>query len=207
MLDHEPAEPLAFERIVFFSDAVFAIAITLLVLEIKVPHIAHTADAATTLSALGLLIPKAVGYVVSFVVLGSFWIEHHRVFRYITRFDAKLLWWNLAMLLVVAFMPFPTALFSENYTNPVALAVYAFALTGLGLAKIGLWRHAAAGHRLLATEVPPALVRNINFRSWAVPVVSFVVFVGAILGWGLAYIGFAFIPLAAWLLGKGATRG
>ncbi len=84
-------EPLAFERIVFFSDAVFAIAITLLVLEIKVPHIAHDAGAAETINALGMLIPKVVGYVVSSMVLGIFCLEQHRAFHSVLHSDPGVL--------------------------------------------------------------------------------------------------------------------
>jgi uncharacterized membrane protein len=195
-------EPLAFERIVFFSDAVFAIAITLLVLEIKVPHIPHTAGAAETLTILGRLIPKVVGYLVSFVVLGSFWIEHHRIFRYIRRFDAGLLWRNIFMLLIVAFVPFPTALFSENYTNTVALAIYSFTLVGVGLAKIWVWRYAAGDRRLLPADLGAGTVLTISRRSWAVPISAGGVALLAMAGFGWAYVGFATIPAVAWALGR-----
>jgi uncharacterized membrane protein len=198
------AEPLAFERIVFFSDAVFAIAITLLVLEIKVPHIPHEAGSAETLTELAKLIPRFVGFLVSFIVLGSFWIEHHRIFRHISSFDGGLLWRNLVMLLAVAFVPFPTALFSEYYTNPVALAVYALTLTAVGLSKIWIWRYAATGGRHLPAAIDPAVVRSISWRSWAVPITTSGVAIGAIMGSSMAYIGFAFIPLVAWMLGRGA---
>lgn len=200
----EYKEPLAFERIVFFSDAVFAIAITLLVLEIKVPHIPHDAGSTATFHELAKLIPRFVGFLVSFIVLGSFWIEHHRVFRHIRSFDGGLLWRNLAMLLAVAFVPFPTAFFSEYYTNAVALAVYALTLTAVGLTKIWIWRYAANGLRLLPADIDPAIVRSISWRSWAVPITTTIVAIGAMMGWSLAYIGFAFIPVVAWLLGKGA---
>jgi uncharacterized membrane protein len=198
------AEPLAFERIVFFSDAVFAIAITLLVLEIKVPHIPHEAGSAETINELAKLIPRFVGFLVSFIVLGSFWIEHHRIFRHISSFDGGLLWRNLAMLLAVAFVPFPTALFSEYYTNSVALAVYALTLTAVGLSKIWIWRYAATGGRHLPAGIDPATVRSISWRSWAVPITTGGVAIGAMMGSSMAYIGFAFIPLVAWMLGKGA---
>jgi uncharacterized membrane protein len=197
-------EPLAFERIVFFSDAVFAIAITLLVIEIKVPHIPQGATGAETIQALLHLLPKVIGYVVSFIVLGSLWIEHHRIFRYIHSFDGGLLIRNIAMLLAIAFVPFPTGLFSENYTNTVALAIYAITLSAAGFAKIWVWSYAARGHRLLVAGIDSQLVRTVSWRSWAVPLTSVVVAILAILGWPLAYIGFAFIPLVAWMLGKGA---
>lgn len=206
MTEPQHEEPLAFERIVFFSDAVFAIAITLLVLEIKVPHLPHAAGAGETLTALGLLIPKVVGYVVSFAVLGMFWVEHHRIFRYIGHFDGGLLGRNLAMLLTVAFVPFPTALFSENYANPVALAVYALTLLGVGLSKIWIWRYAVQTPGLLQAGTDAALIRTISRRSWAMPISSGLVALLAILGQPWAYALFGTVPLVAWALGRGVAK-
>ena len=141
-------EGLHFERIVFFSDAVFAIAITLLVLEVKAPHAPPGAPESELAVQLLHLLPKLIGFVVSFLVVGSMWIEHHRIFRYVAGYDGGLLWRNLAFLLAVAFMPFPTALFSENHTSRLALATYATSLGLVGLAKLWVWSYAARGRRL-----------------------------------------------------------
>ena len=199
-------DALSLERIVFFSDAVFAIAITLLVLEIKAPHVPPDPSATPMLRALFALIPKFTGFLVSFIVLGSFWIEHHRIFRYIRGYDAGLLWRNLLLLLAVAFVPFPTALFSENYTSSTALMIYALTLTAVGLLKIVVWRHAVRHPELLKPGLSPELVQTISRRSWAVPLTGLGVSVLAALGWHYAYVGFAFIPLVAWLLGRGVAR-
>lgn len=88
----------------FFSDAVFAIAI----LEIRVPHLGAEARGRELLVGVLQLLPKLIGFAVSFMVVGSMWIEHHRIFRHIERHDDGLLWRNLLFLLMVAFMPFPT---------------------------------------------------------------------------------------------------
>jgi uncharacterized membrane protein len=78
---HEPESGLSFERVVFFSDAVFAIVITLLVLELKVPHLEEHTDPALR-RALFNLLPRVAGFVISFLIVGLMWIEHHRIFRY-----------------------------------------------------------------------------------------------------------------------------
>ena len=95
------------ERLVFFSDAVFAIVITLLVLpltaEIKLP-----AEAQDLRHEVATQWPKIVSFVVSFLVIGQFWIAHHNTFSLIRRFDPGLLWLNLVVLQTVSFMPFPT---------------------------------------------------------------------------------------------------
>lgn len=97
---------LGFERVVFFSDAVFAIAITLLVLEIKPPHLEELNERALGHALLGLF-PKFIGFVISFMITGLMWIEHHRIFRYIKDYDAGLLWRNLLLLLCVSFVLSP----------------------------------------------------------------------------------------------------
>ena len=103
---------LQLERVLLFCDAIFAIAITLLVLEIKVPELHHASEA-QLLQGLADLIPKIVGYVVSFLVVGSYWAKHHLLYSWVRRYDERMLWGNLRMLLCVAFIPFPTAFLSE----------------------------------------------------------------------------------------------
>ena len=112
---HTDDPGLAFERLVFFSDAVFAIVITLLILplaaEVELPEttggVAHQ---------VGELWPRILTFIVSFLVVGQFWIAHHRMFDRLQRYDTGLLWLNLLSLLTVSFMPFPTAVLGANST-------------------------------------------------------------------------------------------
>lgn len=195
-------DSLGLERVLFFSDAVFAIAITLLILDVRAPHLPDGARNRELVEALAGLLPKLVGYLVSFMVVGSMWIEHHRVFRYIGRFDDGLLWRNLVLLLTVGLMPFPTALFSENHTLGGGLAVYAGCLAAVGLAKVWVWKYAAGDRRLLRHDVPDAVVGRIGRRSWAVPVTCVVTGALGAAGVRLAYLGFALIPAVAWLFDR-----
>jgi uncharacterized membrane protein len=195
-------DSLGLERVVLFSDAVFAIAITLLILEVRAPHLPEGAGNRDLVGALFGLLPKLIGYAVSFMVIGSMWIEHHRVFRYIGQYDDGLLWRNLVLLLTVGLMPFPTAVFSENHTLGVGLAVYAACLGAVGVAKVWVWRHASAGRRLLRHDVSKAVIGRISRRSWAVPVTCGVTGTLGALGVPFAYMGFAFIPAVAWLFDR-----
>src|SRR6185503_365540 len=154
---------LSFERVVFFSDAVFAIVITLLVLELKVPHLGDHTEPALRHSLVELL-PRVAGFVISFLIIGLMWIEHHRIFRYIADYDAGLLWRNLFLLLCVSFVPFPTALFSENFWSRTAFILYAASFGGVATAKFFIWRHAVAA-KLLKEGVTPELEVRIARRS------------------------------------------
>lgn len=122
------------ERLMFFSDAVFAIAITLLVIEIKVPHL-HTGDTHEAWASLRALIPNFLGYLLSFMVIGRFWIAHHTMLQMPEYFTPKLLWPNMMLLLVVAFMPFATANMAENLINRVPMIFYNVVLLALSLAS------------------------------------------------------------------------
>ena len=195
---HEAESGLSFERVVFFSDAVFAIVITLLVLELKVPHLtAHTESALR--HALFELLPRVAGFVVSFLIVGLMWIEHHRIFRYIADYDAGLLWRNLMLLLCVSFVPFPTALFSENFWSRTAFILYTASFGGVATAKLLIWRHAAAKN-LLKSEVSPELERRIARRSLAVPIACALAIALSFISIFLAPLSFAFIPLLARVL-------
>lgn len=200
----EPESSLSFERVVFFSDAVFAIVITLLVLEIKPPHLAEHNESALN-HALLQLIPKFTGFVVSFLIVGLMWIEHHRVFRYISHYDTGLLWRNLLLLLCVSFVPFPTALFSEFFWSRTAFIFYTASFGAVALAKLWVWRYAARGRRLLAADVDETTVKRISRRSLAVPLACVLAIALSFISILMAPFGFALIPLIARLLDP--TRG
>jgi uncharacterized membrane protein len=112
------------ERLIFFSDAVFAIAITLLVIEIRIPHLPRTATDADHWRALSQLKSSFFGYAISFALVGAFWIGHHRYFALAGRYHQKVLGWNMALLAVIAFMPFTTAYLSQNIDQHVPTLLY-----------------------------------------------------------------------------------
>jgi Predicted integral membrane protein len=145
-------------RLEAFSDGIFAIAITLLVLEIHVPagdHLWHK---------LGDLWPSYAGYVVSFLTIGIIWVNHHSTFSRITTVDRPLLFLNLLLLLTVAFLPFPTALVAEHLREgtdeDVAAAVYAASLLVMGAGFFATAVYAQRLHRL-----PREIIRAVAARN------------------------------------------
>ena len=155
------------ERLTFFSDAVFAIAITLLVIEVHVPH-PPTLDDAAYLQALGALLPSFMGFALSFLTIGALWIAHHRVFGLLEEHDERLVWPNMLLLMVVAFMPFATALMSSAPLAQVPEVFYAATLLLAGLLQHWLFRRALAPGRV-RPGVPPEDVAGLRWRSLGLP--------------------------------------
>ncbi len=159
-------------RIEAFSDGVFAIAITLLVLDIKVPQGAMAGP--HLLRALVNQWPAYLAFVTSFATIGIMWINHHRLFTLIRRTDHALLVCNSLLLLGVTFVPFPTALLSAYIRQPgehVAAMVYAGTFTVVAVFFNLLWRYAAHGHRLLDQRTSPEAVQAITRAyAWGPPV-------------------------------------
>ena len=155
----------ALDRVIFFSDAVFAIAITLLVLPLTDVHLTDR-NLARQLLALW---PQVFSFALSFIVIGLFWLSHHRVFQVIVRVDRRLLFLNLLMLMCVAFLPFPTAVLGDHGGQPAADVLYAASMSLLGLSSAALWHHASQRHRLVPADLDPAVIRYVSIRSWLVP--------------------------------------
>ncbi len=130
------------DRLIFFSDAVFAIAMTLLVVDVRLPPLRHVSEAALA-QALVDLVPQYIGFFISFLVVGRFWIGHHRAFGWLQRSDDRFVWLNLLFLLTIAFMPFPTTLISGYASTRIGVGVYAGWLIVAGLANVAVERHAA----------------------------------------------------------------
>jgi len=156
------------ERLVFFSDAVFAIAITLLALEIRLPATEGVMSEAELLRSLVALWQEYLSYVVSFLVIGAFWLGHHRKFRLIERYDRRLLWINLLLLMTVAFIPFPTSVISE-YGNTTGTIFYAASMTVSGLMLAALWWYASHHNRLVDPHLDRRQRRLETWRTLVVP--------------------------------------
>lgn len=121
-------------RVEALSDGVFAIVVTLLVLEIRVPHVADAASVPGLLDALRGLAPKFVSWVISFVTVCVIWLNHHRLLRLAGRVDGGLFWGNANLLLWTSFIPFPTALMGDYPGNPLAVSLYGAVMLLMGVA-------------------------------------------------------------------------
>jgi uncharacterized membrane protein len=159
-------------RIEAFSDGVFAIAITLLVLELKVPHLPGEAPLRALGDALLAEWPSYLAFVTSFFAILIMWANHHAMFNLVRRVDAPFLYANGFLLFVVTLVPFPTALLAEYLDRPaapLAAAVYGGTFVVGALAYNVLWRSAITGRRLLRADVPEERIERIT-RSYKVGV-------------------------------------
>ena len=191
---------LQLERIVFFSDAVFAIAITLLIIEVKVPHLEPSATENDYLIALVRLIPNLVGYFFSFLVIGAYWVGHHKIYGQIVNWNYGLVWRNIAFLLAIAFMPFTTAFFSENVTRRVPIVFYAATFALAGALEILMWRYAIK-HGLTDPEADQAELDHMTWRMAVLPVAGIVAALIGLIKPIFAGFAFALIPIAHRVIG------
>lgn len=170
-------------RIEAFSDGVFAIAITLLVLEIRVPHLENAPAGTTLLGALINLWPSYLGYMMSFLIIGIIWANHHNRFKHIQRSDHILLLLNTLFLMCVSFIPFPTALLAEYLREPekrqTAVAVYSGTLTLTSIFFNWLWLYAAQNHRLVDKSLNPRLLRAMTRHFLIGPLLYLISFIFA----------------------------
>jgi uncharacterized membrane protein len=181
------------DRIVNFSDAVFAIIITLLVLDIRVPQIPPALVSQELPGQILDLSPKFLSYAISFLVIAIYWQAHHRVFRPIRSYDRTLLWLNFLFLMAISFLPFPTSLLGEYSGEQLTVAIYAANAATASLLLVSISWYATSGHRLVAPDsVDDEAERLQRMQALAVPAVF-------LLSIGISF----FSPMAAmysWLL-------
>jgi uncharacterized membrane protein len=153
-------------RLETFSDGVFAIAITLLVLLFDVPDVSEGQSLGHVLAHQW---PSYASYVVSFVTIGIIWVNHHTLFRHIARADRVFLFVNVVFLMTVAFIPYPTAVVARYMRSGDARAaalLYGITMTAMAISFNVLWQYAARGYRLLAPDADRREVAGITRSFW-----------------------------------------
>jgi uncharacterized membrane protein len=193
--DHHP-RGYGLERLIFFSDGVFAIAITLLALDIRLPEGIGLRPVGELAVSLGSMWQKYIAYVISFLVIGSFWISHHRKFRYIQRYNRTLLNLNLLVLMVVVFIPFSSSLISIS-SDLIATVFYSATMVVGSVMVIILWRYVIGRGKLVPINLDPKVIK----RETILPLITggvFLISIGiAFINPDLARLSWVFILLAA----------
>jgi len=200
------AEDVGRGRVEALSDGVFAIVVTLLVLEIKVPHV-EVHDSATALGgALLALAPKFVSWVISFLTVCVIWMNHHRLFKVMARVDRGLFWWNANLLLWTSFIPFPTALMGDYPGNRLAVSFYGLVMLLMASAFVLLRRRMLAVPGLLHDQADRGLFRRGTRYSVVMGPLAYLA--GAGLAWVSVPAAFAcYAAIAIYFVFPHATRG
>jgi uncharacterized membrane protein len=192
-----------FGRILYFSDAVYAIALTLLALDLRVAHLTGDESApATMIAALDDLIPKLIAFGVGFALLARYWLAHHDFMSRLSALDSRLITLNLVYLAFVALLPFPTALIGEFESNPISGVVFAATLSVISLLETLMLGHA---HRagLMREQITPEESRYELIGSLQPAVMFLVTIPLAFISPTLMLLSWLVLgPVAGWAIGR-----
>jgi uncharacterized membrane protein len=182
---------LEFDRVAFFTDAVFAIAMTILVVAIAVPSLRHAASGSDLLGRLDDKSSEFIAFFIGFAVLGNYWTANHRFVGYLAATSPRFVGWNLVYLAFVAWLPFPTALLGTYDRNPVAVSLFAVSAAIVSGLEATLFR-IAQRDGLFRGPVPDPAYRH-AMRAALVPVVFFLLSVP------IAFLD-TYVAIAVWAL-------
>jgi uncharacterized membrane protein len=182
------------DRVVAFSDGIFAFAITLLVVSLDVPDIPAGLAGRGLVPALLDQAPRFASYAFSFLMVAIFWMAHHRMFQYIVRYDTTLLVLNFLMLFGVAFLPYPVELVGRYGDLPAAAAFYAASMAFVGFASAALWTYAVR-RELVGADTPPEVIRHFAWRALVAPVIFVVSALLAFVNVTAAYVSLGLIGI------------
>ena len=172
-LHNELKKEFQLERMILFSDAVFAIAITLLAIELKVPAIIHDVTDHKLAESLAELIPRFIGFLISFLIIGQYWTTHHRLFGFVVNYNLRLMWLNLFFLLAVVLMPFTSSFYSEYivYYLKTPVILYIGNICFLGFMNYAMWRYISNPRHGLSEGLVKPLASYFSMRAIVVPII------------------------------------
>ena len=163
-------EERGLDRIIGLSDAVFAFSLTLLALDLVVPDF-HGGDAAFLTQSLITEFPRFLIFFMTFFITGAYWRSHHRIFRFIRRYDDMLMQLNLVLLFFIILMPFITKLINEHGAVQIAVIIAALGYAAPGFLLTGIWHHSSKGHQLIDEKIPHDFIRATKIKSYITPLV------------------------------------
>jgi uncharacterized membrane protein len=206
-VDYNQIANRSLERVGALSDGLFAIAMTLIVLEIRVPELGPHATDGDIATALGALAPRFVTYLLSFLTLGIFWNGQQTQLSYLARGNRDLAWLSLLFLAIVALFPFTTSLLAEYLESRLALGLYWLDIAFCGLALLAIWTYIERAG-LLRDDVGPEVGRAVRRRILVAQALYLTGFLISLLPWGtfpaivfivLVQLNFAIAP-RVWIL-------
>ena len=161
---HEVGDRISRDRIVSLTDAVLAIVMTLLVLEIVVPELSRSEAATELPKRLLELLPDVWSYATSFIILGFFWISHDDRFHYVKRANRTLLWMTVFYLMFIAFIPFSTALIGAYGDQQISVIIYGINIIIVIVWSYLQWKYSTKEHRLVDSDLDPKFITRTSRR-------------------------------------------
>jgi uncharacterized membrane protein len=193
-------------RIDALTDGIFAVAMTLLVIELKIPESMHVKANADLLYALAHLIPKFIGWVVSFFVLATFWWGHHRAFNGVRHVDGKLIALNIGFLAFVSLMPFASSLTGEFVLAVTSQVFYASTMFGVAVFAQLLWRYIHRHPELCAHPMTVGELAGARARTFLLMALCILSIAVAIAKPGTGNMVFMFMGFAGFVGRKAEER-
>ncbi len=191
-------------RIENLTDAIFAIALTLLVLGVEVPSVAdETVPAAKLLVSL---FPDFFNYILAFVVLAFIWVFHHQQFHHLQRIDRTMLWLNIISLMFITMVPFSSDFADTYYAQPVANVFFSANLIIIGLLNWLQWEHATKDHRLVSPHLDPVEIVFEREKNLTIPVLGVFAIALSLAGIAWAVGVFYLLPLVLFFLQRRDIR-
>jgi uncharacterized membrane protein len=160
-----------FRRIKSLADGIFAFAITLLAIDIRVPELEASLVTTELPVALFDLMPRFVSFLITFWIVASYWIAYHRVMAYVIRYDSNLVRTTLLFLMFIVLLPFPADLIGRYPTQLLSCVTAAVIFAATGLALYLVWRHVAKDHRLVDPKLDPRYIRRLSLQYLSSPAV------------------------------------
>ena len=182
------------DRLAAFSDAVIAIAMTILVLGLEVPSV-HDVKQSQLIDYLRDSLHPSMGYVVSFVVIGTFWLEHYSIFHFLTHATRTLIALNGLFLLCLTFVPFPTGLQAAYQHDELAMVFYGCSLFMCGFSLLAAWLYAIQNRRLISPDIPTEVLQSMTRRLVIAPALCLVAIGCSFLSISLARLILLSIPV------------
>ena len=189
-------------RIETLTDGIFGIAMTILVLDIRVPMLSKGISTLDLQHRVLAIWPKFLVYVLSFVILAIFWVSHSIQFRYVRRANRNLFWINILMLMLVAFTPFSTHLLSEHIEQQFAVVFYGTHLMLIWLCLFLHWYYVTKGARLVDNDINPVVVSAVKWRTLLVSITYFIAICGSYFSTNMSIILYAMIIVVSILPGR-----
>jgi uncharacterized membrane protein len=171
VLSSDSSEDISKARLETLADGVFAIAMTLLAFNLQAPVVEARDSEALRLALLDML-PHVKTYVLSFLVIGIYWISHHFQFHYVRRVNRTQLWINIFFLMAVATLPFSTAVLGRYEQQQPAIVLYSMNLLLVGSVNAVHWAYVTHRRRLVEPDLPPQVVRIMMARILLAPTVA-----------------------------------